>query len=104
MKKLFLLLIVILTLSACSASEPQPMAGGIYTAEFDSRGDAALVFALDEMGLQGSAYQVSLYKKQIVNGINHFFVARVDGVSYEITVYESLNGVFQLTSHKEIQR
>lgn len=104
MKKLFLLLIVIFTLSACSGSEPQPLTGGIYTAEFDSRGDAALVFALDEMGLQGATYQVSLYKKQVVNGINHFFVARVDGVSYEIVVYESLNGIFQLTSHKEIPR
>ena len=104
MKKIFLLLIIILTMAACSATEPVSLAGGIYAAEFDQRGESALKYGLNEMGLVGSDYRLSLYKKQIVNGTNHFFVVRVDGISYELKVNEDLSGNLQLKSHKKIER
>ena len=104
MKKIFLLLTVILTMAACSVPEPVSLAGGIYTAEFDRRGESALKYGLNEMGLGSSDYQLSLYKKQIVNGTNHFFIVRVDDISYELKVYEDLSGSLQLKSHKEIER
>lgn len=106
MKKIFLLLTFIIALAGCSSSEPEsmPMPGGIYTAEYDTRGESALRFALNEMGMGGLNYQVSLYKKQIVNGTNHFFIVRVEDISYELKVYEALNGSYTLESQKKIER
>lgn len=102
MKKSLFIIFALFTLISCSSPEPQPLAGGIYTAEFDARGEAALKFALGEMGLSGEEYQVSLYKRQIVKGVNHFFVVRVGEKSYELKVYEDLSGSFILSSEKEI--
>ncbi len=106
MKKTFLLIAFILVLGACSSSKPEtlPMPGGIYTAEYDRRGEAALKFALNEMGLGASSYQVSLYKKQIVSGTNHFFIVRVEDTSYEIKVYEDLSGSYTLEKQEKIKR
>ncbi len=106
MKKILLLTAFILILIGCSSSEPEtlPMPGGIYTAQYDVRGEYALKFALNEMGLGESSYQVSLYKKQIVNGINHFFLVRVGDDSYEIKVYEDLSGTYKLENQEKIER
>lgn len=105
MKKLilaFTFFSLITLFTGCSRAEPQPMAGSIYTAEYDARGEAALQFAINEMGLTGSAYRVSMYKKQIVSGINHFFTAKIGDNSYEVKIYEDLNGRFKLDYYKEI--
>ena len=106
MKKIFIFLAFVLVLGGCSSSKPEtlPMPGGIYTAEYDRRGESALKFALNEMGLEGSSYQVSLYKKQIVSGTNHFFIVRVEDISYEIKVYEDLSGGYKLEKQEKIER
>jgi len=105
MKKLilaFTFFSLIALFTGCSKAEPQPMAGSIYTAEYDTWGETALQFAINEMGLTGSAYRVSMYKKQIVSGTNHFFTAKIGDSSYEIKVYEDLNGNLKLDYYKEI--
>ncbi len=106
MKKILLLTALVLIIGGCSSSEPEtlPVPGGIYTAEYDVRGEYALNFALNEMGMGESSYQVSLYKKQIVNGINHFFVVRVGDDSYEIKVFEDLTGTYKLENNEKIER
>lgn len=105
MKKLiliFTLFSLVAIFTGCSSPEPKPMAGGIYTAEYDTRGEAVLNFALSEMELGDKSNRVSLYKKQIVNGTNHFFIVKVEEDVYEIKVYESLNGTLQLESQRKI--
>ncbi len=106
MKKIYLLIVLSIALLSCSAFKEQQisMPGGIYTAKMDEQGERILRFALSEMGRGDATYEVSLYKKQVVSGMNYFYVVKIGDNSYEIKVYEDLNMNLQLIYSKKIPR
>lgn len=106
MKKILFFILLSLTLIACSSTndEKVTMPGGIYTAHMDEHGERILRFALNEMGRGDATYDVSLYKIQVVNGMNYFYVVKIGDNAYEIKVYEDLKQNLKLIYNKKIPR